>query len=160
MSHGVGELAPLIRNASSSLPETRSHSTGSALDPPRKIVANLPYNIATPLLLGWLDRIGDYESLTLMFQREVAERLTAVPGTKSYGRLSVLVQWLTDAQILFDVRRALSFHSQGDIERDPPRSASRAPRTGDEIRARTRHRRGLRPTPQDAAASLKALGHR
>jgi 16S rRNA (adenine1518-N6/adenine1519-N6)-dimethyltransferase len=72
-------------------------------DPPRKIVANLPYNIATPLLLGWLDRIGDYENLTLMFQREVAERLTAVPGTKSYGRLSVLVQWLTDAQILFDV---------------------------------------------------------
>ena len=72
-------------------------------DPPRKIVANLPYNIATPLLLGWLDRIGDYESLTLMFQREVAKRLTAVPGTKSYGRLSVLVQWLTDAQILFDV---------------------------------------------------------
>jgi 16S rRNA (adenine1518-N6/adenine1519-N6)-dimethyltransferase len=72
-------------------------------DPPRKIVANLPYNIATPLLLGWLDRIGDYQSLTLMFQREVAERLTAAPGTKPYGRLSVLVQWLTDAQILFDV---------------------------------------------------------
>jgi 16S rRNA (adenine1518-N6/adenine1519-N6)-dimethyltransferase len=53
--------------------------------------------------LGWLDRIRDYESLTLMFQREVAERLTAAPGGKSYGRLSVLVQWLTDPQILFDV---------------------------------------------------------
>jgi 16S rRNA (adenine1518-N6/adenine1519-N6)-dimethyltransferase len=72
-------------------------------DPPRKIVANLPYNIATPLLLGWLDRIRDYDCLTLMFQREVAARLTAAPGTKSYGRLSVLVQWLTDTRILFDV---------------------------------------------------------
>jgi 16S rRNA (adenine1518-N6/adenine1519-N6)-dimethyltransferase len=72
-------------------------------DAPRKIVANLPYNIATPLLIGWLDRIGEYESLTLTFQREVAERLTAVPRSKSYGRLSVLVQWLAEPQILFDI---------------------------------------------------------
>jgi 16S rRNA (adenine1518-N6/adenine1519-N6)-dimethyltransferase len=70
---------------------------------PRKIVANLPYNIATALLLGWLDRIAAYESLTLMFQREVAQRLIAAPRGKSYGRLSVLVQWLTEPQILFDV---------------------------------------------------------
>jgi 16S rRNA (adenine1518-N6/adenine1519-N6)-dimethyltransferase len=70
---------------------------------PRKIVANLPYNIATALLIGWLDRIRDYESLTLMFQREVALRLTAAPGTKSYGRLSVLVQWLAEPRLLFDV---------------------------------------------------------
>jgi 16S rRNA (adenine1518-N6/adenine1519-N6)-dimethyltransferase len=72
-------------------------------DAPRKIVANLPYNIATPLLVGWLDRIGEYESLTLMFQREVAERLTAAPRSKPYGRLSVLVQWLAEPQILFDI---------------------------------------------------------
>jgi 16S rRNA (adenine1518-N6/adenine1519-N6)-dimethyltransferase len=72
-------------------------------DAPRKIVANLPYNIATPLLIGWLDRICQYESLTLMFQREVAERLTAAPRSKSYGRLSVLVQWLAAPQILFDI---------------------------------------------------------
>jgi 16S rRNA (adenine1518-N6/adenine1519-N6)-dimethyltransferase len=70
---------------------------------PRKIVANLPYNIATPLLLGWLERVGEYESLTLMLQREVAERLIASPRSKSYGRLSVLVQWLAEARILFDV---------------------------------------------------------
>ena len=70
---------------------------------PRKIVANLPYNIATPLLLGWLKRIQEYVSLTLMLQREVAERLIASPRTKSYGRLSVLVQWLAEARILFDV---------------------------------------------------------
>jgi 16S rRNA (adenine1518-N6/adenine1519-N6)-dimethyltransferase len=80
-----------------------------ALDPvalseaPRKIVANLPYNIATALLLRWLDRIGDYKSLTLMFQREVAERLVATPQRPAYGRLSVLVQWLTEPKILFDL---------------------------------------------------------
>ncbi|SRR6266851_6354097 len=71
--------------------------------PPRQIVANLPYNIATALLLRWLDRIGDYESLTLMFQREVAERLVALPRSPAYGRLSVIVQWLTLPKILFDV---------------------------------------------------------
>ena len=70
---------------------------------PRKIVANLPYNIATALLLRWLDRIGAYESLTLMFQREVAERLVAAPRSPAYGRLSVLVQWLTEPKILFDL---------------------------------------------------------
>jgi 16S rRNA (adenine1518-N6/adenine1519-N6)-dimethyltransferase len=70
---------------------------------PRKIIANLPYNIATALLLRWLDHIGAYESLTLMFQREVAERLVATPRSPAYGRLSVLVQWLTDPKILFDL---------------------------------------------------------
>ena len=70
---------------------------------PRRIVANLPYNIATALLLRWLDRIGDYQSLTLMFQREVAERLVATPRSPAYGRLSVIVQWLTEPKILFDL---------------------------------------------------------
>ena len=80
-----------------------------ALDPvtlseaPRKIVANLPYNIATALLLRWLDRIGEYQSLVLMFQREVAQRLVAAPRSPAYGRLSVLVQWLTEPRILFDL---------------------------------------------------------
>jgi len=72
-------------------------------EPPRKIIANLPYNIATPLLIGWIERIREYESLTLMFQREVAERLVAAPRSKSYGRLSVLLQWVAEARILFDV---------------------------------------------------------
>jgi 16S rRNA (adenine1518-N6/adenine1519-N6)-dimethyltransferase len=72
-------------------------------DPPRQIVANLPYNIATALLLRWLDRIGDYESFVLMFQREVAERLVAAPRSPAYGRLSVLAQWLTEPKILFDL---------------------------------------------------------
>ena len=71
--------------------------------PPRRIVANLPYNIATALLLRWLDRVHDYDSLTLMFQREVAERLVAAPRTPAYGRLSVIVQWLCEVRILFDI---------------------------------------------------------
>jgi 16S rRNA (adenine1518-N6/adenine1519-N6)-dimethyltransferase len=80
-----------------------------ALDPvaltpaPRRIVANLPYNIATALLLSWLERASEYESLTLMFQREVAERLVAPPRSSAYGRLSVLVQWLCEPRLLFDI---------------------------------------------------------
>ena len=71
--------------------------------PPRKIVANLPYNIGTRLLLRWLHEIDAYEGLTLMFQKEVAERLTAAPGTEHYGRLSVVTQWLCETQRVFDV---------------------------------------------------------
>ncbi|WP_448187254.1 16S rRNA (adenine(1518)-N(6)/adenine(1519)-N(6))-dimethyltransferase RsmA [Azospirillum sp. sgz301742] len=70
---------------------------------PRAIVANLPYNVATPLLIGWLKRIEEYVSLTLMFQREVADRLVAQPGSKAYGRLSVITQWQTDARVLFNL---------------------------------------------------------
>ena len=72
---------------------------------PKKIVANLPYNIATPLLIGWLKNINHFENLTLMFQKEVADRLTASPGNKTYGRLSVLVQWLCHTNQEFDVSR-------------------------------------------------------
>jgi len=76
----------------------------AALAPtPRKIVANLPYNIATALLLQWLPGIGGYESLTLMFQKEVAARLVAAPRTKHYGRLSVAAQWRAHVRPLFDV---------------------------------------------------------
>jgi len=67
--------------------------------PPRAIVANLPYNIGTPLLIRWLHEASAYTSLTLMFQREVAERLAAAPDTSAYGRLSVLAQWLCDVTL-------------------------------------------------------------
>ena len=70
---------------------------------PRKIVANLPYNIATALLLTWLDHASEFASFTLMFQKEVAERLVAQPGDKSYGRLSILTQWLCQVELKFDV---------------------------------------------------------
>lgn len=75
---------------------------------PARIVANLPYNIATPLLVGWLQTEPWppwFESLTLMFQREVAERIVAEPGGKAYGRLAVLAQWRTKPRILFDIDR-------------------------------------------------------
>ncbi len=71
-----------------------------------RVIANLPYNIATPLLIGWLTAKPWppwYDALVLMFQREVAERLVASPGSKSYGRLSVLAGWRTQAKSLFDV---------------------------------------------------------
>ncbi|MDE2165789.1 MAG: 16S rRNA (adenine(1518)-N(6)/adenine(1519)-N(6))-dimethyltransferase RsmA [Alphaproteobacteria bacterium] len=80
-----------------------------AIDPttltpaPRKIVANLPYNIATPLLVAWLPHLGEFADYTLMFQKEVALRLAAKPGTSEYGRLSVLTQWLAYVERLFDV---------------------------------------------------------
>jgi 16S rRNA (adenine1518-N6/adenine1519-N6)-dimethyltransferase len=70
---------------------------------PRAIVANLPYNVATPLLIGWLKRIEQFRSLTLMFQREVADRLSAKPGTKTYGRLSVIAQWRAEVRPLFNL---------------------------------------------------------
>jgi 16S rRNA (adenine1518-N6/adenine1519-N6)-dimethyltransferase len=72
---------------------------------PRRIVANLPYNISTPLLTRWLAQAAAYESMTLMFQREVAERLAATARSKDYGRLSVLTQWLCDVALLFDVAK-------------------------------------------------------
>jgi 16S rRNA (adenine1518-N6/adenine1519-N6)-dimethyltransferase len=62
------------------------------------VVANLPYNIGTPLLVRWLDRLERLERLTLMFQREVAARIVAPPGSRVYGRLSVLVQWLCEVR--------------------------------------------------------------
>ena len=76
---------------------------------PAKIVANLPYNIATALLVGWLTAKAwppFFASLTLMFQKEVAERIVARPGGKEFGRLSVLSQYRCEARKLFDVNRS------------------------------------------------------
>jgi 16S rRNA (adenine1518-N6/adenine1519-N6)-dimethyltransferase len=77
-------------------------------DGPTRIVANLPYNIATPLLTGWLTTDPwppFFDSLTLMFQREVAERIVAKPSDEAYGRLGVLCGWRTEARIAFNVGR-------------------------------------------------------
>ncbi|MBM3560096.1 MAG: 16S rRNA (adenine(1518)-N(6)/adenine(1519)-N(6))-dimethyltransferase RsmA, partial [Alphaproteobacteria bacterium] len=80
-----------------------------ALDPaemtssPRRIVANLPYNVATPLLLGWLTRANAYAGFTLMFQKEVADRLVAPVRTHARGRLSILAQWLCTVERCFDI---------------------------------------------------------
>jgi 16S rRNA (adenine1518-N6/adenine1519-N6)-dimethyltransferase len=97
----------LDRRAVAALAELAAHHPGrlevveadaltvdpAALPAPRKIVANLPYNVATPLLVGWLRGAAALESMTLMFQQEVAERITAAPDTEAFGRLGVLAQW-------------------------------------------------------------------
>ncbi len=90
--------------------------TGDALDidlikevpSPRKIVANLPYNAGTAMLIQWMEAVythgaGAFESLTLMFQKEVAQRIVAAPGGKDYGRLSVLSQWLCECRYDFEL---------------------------------------------------------
>lgn len=79
----------------------------AATPAPRRIVANLPYNIATPLLIGWLRAVRQdpsaFECMVLMFQKEVADRITAAPGSRTFGRLSVITQWLCQAENLFNV---------------------------------------------------------
>ncbi|EPX79200.1 16S rRNA (adenine(1518)-N(6)/adenine(1519)-N(6))-dimethyltransferase RsmA [Litoreibacter arenae] len=76
------------------------------LTPPIRVAANLPYNVGTELLVRWLtpkDWPPFWQSLTLMFQREVAERIVAQPGTKKYGRLALLAQWRADARIVMEL---------------------------------------------------------
>ncbi len=85
---------------------TLEETTLPGLIPPVRIVANLPYNISTALLVKWLATEKWppwYDNMTLMFQKEVAERLQAHPGTRTYGRLSVLAQWRCQVHSLFDI---------------------------------------------------------
>lgn len=107
---------PALEEISAAYPGRLTIVEGDALETdmatlvsgPARIVANLPYNIATPLLIGWLqsDRWPPwYASLTLMFQKEVAERIVAAAGSKAYGRLGVAAQWRTRARMLFDIDR-------------------------------------------------------
>ena len=104
----VAALTPLIKAAEGRLTLVEADALEvdlAALVPGRRaIVANLPYNVATPLLVGWLRQAGAFESLTLMFQREVALRLVAEPRSKDYGRLSVMTQWLMESALLFDLQ--------------------------------------------------------
>jgi 16S rRNA (adenine1518-N6/adenine1519-N6)-dimethyltransferase len=82
--------------------DARAHLAGERA----RVIANLPYNIATALLIGWLTAEPWppwYDALVLMFQREVAMRIVATPGSKTYGRLSVLANWRCESKILFDV---------------------------------------------------------
>ena len=73
------------------------------IEPPATVVANLPYNIATVLLMKWLESPAPFTGFTLMFQKEVAERLVARPRTKAYGRLSVMTQWRCAVRKHFDI---------------------------------------------------------
>lgn len=102
----VAALAPLVTAAAGRL----SVDHGDALEfdylaypAPRQVVSNLPYNVGTLLLLGWLEKMEQFSALTLMFQKEVAQRLVAQPNSKAYGRLSVMAQWRAEVRKLFDL---------------------------------------------------------
>ena len=102
---------PALAEIAAAYPSRLDVINGDALDvdplahltPPIRIAANLPYNVGTELLIRWLtpqDWPPFWSSLTLMFQKEVAERIVAQPGSKAYGRLALLAQWRTDARIV------------------------------------------------------------
>ncbi|WP_370152720.1 16S rRNA (adenine(1518)-N(6)/adenine(1519)-N(6))-dimethyltransferase RsmA [Ferrovibrio sp.] len=103
----LAALADLVAAADGTL---RLHP-GDALEtdfaalapPPWQVVANLPYNIATPLILGWIARAECFSRITVLVQKEVAERLAAPPGGKDYGRLAVAAQWRCSVRLLFDI---------------------------------------------------------
>jgi 16S rRNA (adenine1518-N6/adenine1519-N6)-dimethyltransferase len=120
LDHGAREVIvierdrrflPVLDEISAAYPGRLKVVEGDALkvdasklgESPRRIVANLPYNVATPLLMNWLAAGTAFISLTLMFQKEVADRLTAQPRTKDYGRLSIAAQWRAEVKRLFDV---------------------------------------------------------
>ena len=120
LSHGARELIAIERDArclgalteiAAAYPGKLTVIEGDALAvdcaklgvEPRRIVANLPYNIATPLIIKWLQQGAAFASLTVMVQKEVADRLIAKPRTKDYGRLSVLAQFLSKPRRLFDL---------------------------------------------------------
>lgn len=89
--------------------DERTILAANRIDGPVRIAANLPYNVGTALLIKWLTNESwppFWSSMTVMFQREVAERIVAKPRTRSYGRLSVIAQWRARAKILFDVSRS------------------------------------------------------
>lgn len=105
---------PALAEIAAAYPDRLDVMSGDALDinpldhltPPIRVAANLPYNIGTELLVRWLappDWPPFWDSLTLMFQREVAQRITAAPGSKAYGRLAILAQWRTDPQIVMNL---------------------------------------------------------
>jgi 16S rRNA (adenine1518-N6/adenine1519-N6)-dimethyltransferase len=106
---------PALHEIAAAAPERLTVVEGDALEidysalagaPPLRIVANLPYNVATPLLTSWLS-VDPWppwwQSLTLMFQLEVAERIVAEPGSKVFGRLAVLAQWRSRPKLLFEI---------------------------------------------------------
>ncbi|MDH5558112.1 MAG: 16S rRNA (adenine(1518)-N(6)/adenine(1519)-N(6))-dimethyltransferase RsmA [Alphaproteobacteria bacterium] len=103
----IEALADLIKAADGRLEIVEADALKVEIDslgaPPRRIVANLPYNVSVPLLIGWLEKAGQIASMTLMFQKEVADRITATPGNKSYGRLAVLANWRCRTRKLFDI---------------------------------------------------------
>jgi 16S rRNA (adenine1518-N6/adenine1519-N6)-dimethyltransferase len=100
--------------------------------PGAPVVANLPYNVATPLLVGWLTGAWRPKAMTLMFQKEVAERIVAAPGSKDYGRLSVLAQALAEARIVMELP-ARAFSPPPKVDSAVVRLTPRPDRPPDDI---------------------------
>jgi len=100
----VGALEELAVHASGRLQilaaDARALDLAALVPPPRQIIANLPYNIGTSLLIGWLHQADAFEQMTLMFQEEVAQRIIAAPNSAAYGRLSVLAQFVCDVRLV------------------------------------------------------------
>lgn len=105
---------PALEEISSAYPQRLKLLEGDALEvnplpfltQPIRVVANLPYNVGTELLIRWLTPAAwppYWQSLTLMFQKEVAQRIVATPGSKTYGRLSILAQWRCEAKLAFEI---------------------------------------------------------
>ncbi len=128
-------------------------------DEPVRIVANLPYNISAPLLVKWLTGALRPISMTLMFQKEVAERITAPTGSAAYGRLSVLAQALTDAEIVMTLP-ARAFTPPPKVDSAVVRFAPRQRRPSDAIVAALERitRAGFGQRRKMLRTSLKAVG--
>ena len=127
-------------------------------DGPVRVAANLPYNIGTALLVKWLTADAwppFWSSLTLMFQREVAERIVAAPGTHAYGRLSVLAQWRARGKILFDVSHSAFVPPPKVTSAIVRLNRSASPSRRRAVRPRSGDRRGVWPAPQDAAPEFE-----
>lgn len=143
----------------------------SLVDRPAAVVANLPYNVGTALLTGWLssDWPPWWSSLTIMLQREVAERVVARPATPAYGRLSVLAGWRAEARILFDIGPK-AFHPPPKVTSSvlhirPTEPVAQAPRAALERvtaaafgQRRKMLRQSLKTLHPDPAALLEPLG--
>jgi 16S rRNA (adenine1518-N6/adenine1519-N6)-dimethyltransferase len=115
------------------------------LRPPIRVVANLPYNVGTELLIRWLTPTvwpPFWESLTLMFQKEVAERIVARPGSKAYGRLALLSQWRADPKIVLNL---------------PPEAFTPAPKVHSAVVHFTRRAEPLYPADEAVLARVTAM---
>jgi len=100
----LGELDPVFPGKLTIVSADALKTEISTLgEQPRRIVANLPYNISTALLINWLKQLTHIDRMTLMFQKEVVERIIATPSTKAYGRLSIITQWLCETNFEFNV---------------------------------------------------------
>lgn len=106
-----------------------------------RVVANLPYNISTPLLIGWLKQVSLFDRFVLMFQSEVADRLAAEPGSKAYGRLSVAAQWRCEVRPLFTL---------------PPRAFTPAPKVASTVVELTPRDRALAEADPDILEEVVA----